>query len=107
MFKNSRARDKLTQYYFCSNLTDCFSLIRKSNIEEICVAVAYVKKSGLDYLMDIGLYDMMRHAHTRVIISLDFGITDIEAVNLLKEIGADVRVIKLKTRRISPKDIYR
>jgi len=99
----NKTRDRLVRHYFCSNLAECFSLIRKSDITEICVAVAYVKKPGLECLADIGLFDIMRHVHTRVIISLDFGITDVDAISLLKEIGADVRVIKLKQGEFHPK----
>jgi hypothetical protein len=54
----------MAEYCFYPNLAECLDKVRKDNITAVDIAVAYIKKSGLEYLKTIGLLDMMRCVQT-------------------------------------------
>jgi HKD family nuclease len=93
----------MAEYCFYPNLAECLDKVRKDNIAAVDIAVAYIKKSGLEYLKTIGLLDMMRCIQTRIITSPDFMISEIDAVALLKESGINIRAIKLREGEFHPK----
>jgi len=93
----------MAEYRFYPNLAECLDKVRKDNVAAVDIAVAYIKKSGLEYLKTIGLLDMMRCVQTRIITSPDFMISEIDAVALLKESGINIRAIKLREGEFHPK----
>lgn len=73
----------------CINLLECVNeKLKKGKVNKIKVAVAYVKLSGVEMFSDL-LEDV---SECTIITSLDFGITELEGVKKLKELGCSVYI---------------
>jgi len=70
----------------CVNLLECIDKGLKEKVDRIKIAVAYVKLSGVEKFSSF-----LENVNERSIItSLDFGITELEGIKKLKELGCSV-----------------
>ncbi|ADX82912.1 NgoFVII family restriction endonuclease [Sulfolobus islandicus] len=68
----------------CINLLECID----KRIDRIKIAVAYVKLSGVEKLSSL----LKNVSECTIVTSLDFGITELEGIKKLKEVGCSVYI---------------
>lgn len=72
----------------CVNLLECIDKGLKKKVDRVKIAVAYVKLSGVEKLSSL-LKDV---SECTIVTSLDFGITELEGIKKLKELGCSVHI---------------
>jgi HKD family nuclease len=70
----------------CVNLLECIDKGLKEKVDRIKIAVAYVKLSGVEKFSSL----LKNVSECTIVTSLDFGITELEGIKKLKELGCSV-----------------
>ncbi|PSN98477.1 hypothetical protein B9Q05_12700 [Candidatus Marsarchaeota G2 archaeon ECH_B_1] len=76
----------------CVNLLECIDKGLKKKVDRIKIAVAYVKLSGVEKLSSL----LKNASECTIVTSLDFGITELEGIKKLKEVGCSVYIYNNK-----------
>ncbi len=89
--KNHKESDKLKNHR--STIIDALKAS-----DEVCLAVSYVKKSGVDLILE-----HLKGKRAKLLCSFDMGITQISGIEKLQENNVDVRVYRTNNGTFHPK----